>query len=91
MSSYIVHAIKGSSTRSPKVARGEIRISTTAPIYFTIGSEPTADRKCALLLPGTSKQIRIPTSCLSVAVMAVDQFGSVSIHEITGNKASCSA
>lgn len=90
MASYNIQA-DSTSKSTPKLQRGEIKIVTTVAVYFRIGNSPVADAKCAFIPAGESRQIRLPTNCLQVAVQAVNQFGGVSIIEVSKAKASCSA
>lgn len=90
MASYSLSA-GATSTATPKLQRGEIKIIAQVTVYFRIGNLPVADDKCAFIAAGTERQIRLPTNCLQVAVLAVDQPGSVTIVEVNKTRASCSS
>jgi len=90
MASYSLSATN-TSTATPKLQRGEIKIIADVTVYFRIGNNPVADNKCAFIPAGTERQIRLPTNCLQVAVLAVNNPGSVSIVEVSKTRASCSA
>lgn len=90
MASYNIQA-NSISQSTPKLQRGEIKISTEVAVYFRIGNDPIADNRCAFIPAGESRQIRLPTNCLQVAVQAVSAPGSVSVFEVSKAKASCSA
>ena len=90
MASYNIQASQHSQS-TPKLQRGEIKIIADVSVYFRIGNDPIADNRCAFIPAGESRQIRLPTNCLQVAVQAVNQQGSVTIVEVSKTKASCSA
>jgi hypothetical protein len=90
MASYNIQA-NSVSQSTPKLQRGEIKISTEVAVYFRIGNDPQADNRCAFIPAGETREIRLPTNCLQVAVLAVNTPGSVSIWEVSKAKASCSA
>jgi hypothetical protein len=90
MSSYNIRA-NSISQSTPKLQRGEIKIVAEVSVYFRIGNDPAADDKCAFVPAGESRQIRLPTNCLRVAVQAVNTAGSVTIVEVSKAKASCSS
>ena len=90
MASYNIQADTVSKS-TPRLQRGEIKIVAEVSVYFRIGNDPQADNRCAFIPAGTSRQIRIPTNCLQVAVRAVNQPGSVTIVEVSKTRASCSA
>jgi hypothetical protein len=90
MASYNIQA-DSISKSTPKLQRGEIKIVTTVAVYFRIGNDPIADNKCAFISAGESRQIRLPTNCLQVAVQAVNTPGGVTIVEVSKAKASCSS
>lgn len=80
------------SVQSPKLIKGLIRIYASVPVYWAIGENPVASRvNCALLSAGTSIELRLPVRCSSLAVLAVDQPGTVSIIELGITRPSCSA
>ncbi len=89
MASYTLQA-NSVSQSTPKLQRGEIKISAEVTVYFRIGNNPVADNRCAFISAGETRQIRLPTNCLQVAVLAVNTPGSVSIYEVSKAKASCS-
>mgnify|MGYP003351988998 FL=1 len=90
MASYSLPA-DNTSRSTPKLQRGEIRIEADVTVYFRIGNDPVANESCAFIPAGQARQIRLPTNCLQVAVLAANQHGSVSIIEINKTRASCSA
>ena len=90
MASYNIQADQVSKS-TPKLQRGSIKIIAEVSVYFRIGNDPVANSKCAFIPAGTSREIRLPTNCLQVAVQAVDQPGSVTILEVNKTRASCSA
>jgi hypothetical protein len=90
MASYNIQANQVSKS-TPKLQRGEIKITTEVSVYFRIGNNPQADNHCAFIAAGTSRQIRLPTNCLQVAVQAVNASGGVTIAEVSKAKASCSS
>lgn len=90
MASYSISANSVSQT-TPVLARGPVTITSDVNIYWRVGEDPIADSKCALVRAGTTLQIRIPVKCSKLAVLAVNSPGWVTIHEVNGVKASCSA
>lgn len=90
MASYNIQADTVSKS-TPKLQRGEIKIVAEVSVYFRIGNDPIADNKCAFVPAGESRQIRLPTNCLQVAVQAVNASGGVTIAEVSKAKASCSS
>lgn len=90
MASYNIQANQVSQS-TPKLQRGEIKIIAEVSVYFRIGNLPIADNKCAFVPAGKSRQIRLPTNCLQVAVQAVNTPGSVTVVEVSKAKASCSS
>lgn len=90
MASYNIQANQVSQL-TPKLQRGEIKIIAEVSVYFRIGNDPVADNKCAFVPAGESRQIRLPTNCLRVAVQAVNTAGSVTVVEVSKAKASCSS
>jgi|FreactcultuFSWF8_1027224.scaffolds.fasta_scaffold04227_2 hypothetical protein len=92
MASFSIQANNQQSQATPVLARGRVLIVTQSSIYFRVGSDdPQANNSCAFIPAGESRELRLPTQCLKIAVLAVDQPGNVSIVEINGTKASCSA
>lgn len=90
MASYSLSA-GAISTATPKLQRGDIKIIASVTVYFRIGNDPVADNKCAFIPAGTERQIRLPTNCLQVAVLAVEAQGSVTVVEVNKTRASCSS
>ena len=91
MASYILFA-GASSVHSPKLTKGRIRITATVPVYWVIGENPIAkSNTCALLSAGSSIELRLPVKCSSLAVLAVNEPGTVSILELGITRPSCSA
>jgi hypothetical protein len=88
MSSYTIQA-NSNSQSTPKLQRGSIKIYTEVSVYFRIGNDPVADSRCAFIPAGETREIRLPTNCLQVAVLAVNTVGGVSIYEVSKAKASC--
>ena len=88
MASYNIQANLVSQS-TPKLQRGEIKIIANVSVYFRIGDNPQADNRCAFIPAGTSRQIRLPTNCLRVAVQAVNSPGGVTIVEVSKAKSSC--
>ena len=78
------------SRSTPKLARGEIRITAEVPVYYRIGNDPVANDRCAFIAAGKTLTVRLPTSCLQLAVLAVNTPGGVTVAEVNGTKASCS-
>jgi hypothetical protein len=90
MASYSINA--GSVSQStPVLARGPVTITAQVSVFWRVGENPVADNKCALLRAGTSQELRIPVKCSRIAFLAVNTPGWVSVHEVNGTKASCSA
>lgn len=90
MASYSIQTSNISQT-TPVLARGRILIVAEQAVYFRIGSEnPQADKHCAFISAGGTREISLPTSCLKLAVLAVNTPGNVTVVEINGTKASCS-
>lgn len=89
MASYNIQSNKISQS-TPKLQRGEIKITATVSVYFRIGNDPVADNKCAFIPAGETRQIRLPTNCLQVAVLAVNTPGGVTVSEVSKVRASCS-
>lgn len=89
MASYNIQA-DNISRSTPKLQRGTIKIIAEVSVYFCIGNNPQAGSHCAFVPAGTSREIRLPTNCLQVAVQAVNISGGVTIVEVSKAKASCS-
>jgi hypothetical protein len=92
MSSYSLQATSQSSHTPNKLTRGPIRIWSAVPIYWVIGENPVAQANgCARLAAGQVLELRLPTSCARLAVLAVNEHGSVTVTEVSGGaRASCS-
>ena len=90
MASYSINANSVSQT-TPVLARGPVTIISEVSVYWRVGENPTADNKCALLRAGTRQEIRIPVKCSKIAFLAVREPGLVTVAEVNGVKASCSA
>ena len=90
MASYSILANNINQT-TPVLARGPITITSDVNIYWRVGENPVADNRCALVRAGTTQTLRIPVKCSKLAVLAVSTPGWVTVHEINGTKASCSA
>lgn len=91
MSSYSFIA-SNKNTQSPRLTKGQVRLSTSVNVYWAFGSDPVAGPGCAMLPAGQSIELRLPVNCIRLAVMAVQDPGRVSIIEIQGGaRASCSA
>jgi len=91
MASYSIQA-DNTSQATPKLIRGKVLIISQTSVYFKVGNDPVADPKtCALLPAGSTRELRLPTGCLQIAVLAVKDPGNVSIVEVNETKASCSA
>jgi hypothetical protein len=89
MASYNIQA-DSVSKHTPKLTRGEIKITAAVAVYYRIGSDgPTATNKCAFIPAGKTIQVRLPTNCLQVAVLAVNSPGSVTVAEVSKAKSSC--
>ena len=80
------------SQQTPVLKKGPITISSTVNVYFMIGSDAVANReKCAIIRAGESRRINLPTRCLRLAVLAVNEPGVVSVtEESEGVRARCS-
>lgn len=92
MSAYILQANNTNQT-TPVLRKGQVKISTTVAVYWTVGENPTAiPGKSALLRAGQTLDLRIPVKCSKIAVLAVKNTGSVVITEHPGGaSSSCSA
>lgn len=74
-----------------KLRKGLTRIHTSSTVYWTIGENPVANKNCAVLQAGASITLRIPVNCSKLAVLAVQEPGTVSVTELSGGaRASCS-
>ena len=90
MASYSINA-NSVSQSTPVLARGPVTITAQASVFWCVGENPVADDRCALLRAGASLQLRIPVKCSRIAFLAVKDPGWVTVHEVNGTKASCSA
>ena len=90
MASYSINANSVSQTTAV-LARGPIIITADVSVYWRVGENPVADTNCAFVPAGKNLKIRIPVKCSKIAVLAVNESGWVSIRELNGTKASCSA
>lgn len=92
MKSFTISANK-TNQQSEALPKGQIRIRSTVPVYYRIGSDPIVDKlNSAIIKPNTDVEIRIPVKCLKLAVVAVQDSGTVTVTEMTGGaRASCSA
>lgn len=92
MASYSLQASSTSVQTPNKLTRGPVRIWTSVAIYWVIGENPVAQAEgCARLAAGQTLELRLPTSCARLAVLAVDTPGSVTVTEVSGGaRASCS-
>jgi hypothetical protein len=92
MASYNLQASAQSTHTPSKLTRGRVRIWSTVPIYWVIGENPVARSSgCARLSAGQVLELRLPTSCARLAVLAVDKPGSVTVTEVPGGaSSSCS-
>jgi hypothetical protein len=80
-----------SSTTDATLPKSTVEVLATVPVYYMVGSDPTATPACAVLPANQTLSLRLPVKCLKIAVLAVDQPGYVSVVEINGTKHSCQA
>jgi hypothetical protein len=80
------------SQQSPKLKKGKVRIHASVNIYWVVGENPVANsRTCAVLRAGETLELRLPVKCSSIAVLAVDKPGAVTVVEHNGGaRSSCS-
>lgn len=90
MASYSISA-NSVSQSTPVLARGSITINAQVAVYWRVGEDPIADKTCAFVPAGKTLTLRIPVKCSKIAFLAVNKTGWVTVHEINGTKASCSA
>ena len=90
MASYSLQA-NDVSQSTPKLPKGTISMISDVPVFWIVGENPTATDKCALLLAHDVRILKLPVGCSRIAILAVDVPGPISISEINGTKASCSA
>jgi len=92
MASYSISADPTSSSTTPNtLPKSTVQVIATVPVYYMVGSDPTATSACALLPANQTLTLRLPVKCLKIAVLAVKDPGYVSIVEINGTKHSCQA
>jgi hypothetical protein len=93
MASYSIQINnQNSTTTETTLPRSTVQVSSTVPTYYVVGSDtPTATDRCAVIAAGQTLTLRLPVKCLRIAFLAVNQPGLVTIVEINGTKASCSA
>jgi hypothetical protein len=91
MAAYSLTATN-TSQQSPKLKKGTVRIYASVNIYWVVGENPTANNKnCAVLRAGETLELRLPVKCSSVAVLAVNEPGAVTVVEHNGGaRSSCS-
>jgi len=90
MASYSINA-NSVSQATPVLQKGPIRIEAIVSVYWTVGENPTATDKCALLRAGQTRDLRLPVKCSRVAVLAVNDPGYVTVSEQNGGaSSSCS-
>ena len=92
MASYSLQATSESTHTPNKLTKGPVRILATVPIYWVIGEHPIArSNGCAILAAGQVLELKLPTSCARLAVLAVNKHGSVAVTEVPGGaSSSCS-
>jgi hypothetical protein len=79
------------SQQSPKLKKGTVSIRTSVSIYWIVGEDPVANStNCAVLRAGETIELRLPVKCSCIAVLAVNEFGAVTIIEQSGGRSSCS-
>ena len=91
MASYSLTATDVSQ-QSPKLKKGIIQVYTSVDIYWVVGEDPVANKDCcAVLRAGKSIELRLPVKCSRIAVLAVREFGAVTVIENNGGaSSSCS-
>ena len=90
MASYSIQANDVSQT-TPVLQKGPIRIETAVSVYWTVGENPVATDRCALLMAGQSRELRLPVKCSRIAVLAVSDPGYFTVIEQSGGaSSSCS-
>lgn len=91
MTSFVINATNQSQA-TPVLRKGPIKIYATVPVYWRVGENPTANNNCALLKAGQSIDLILPVKCSKVAVLAVNNPGTVTVTETGGGaSSSCSA
>lgn len=79
------------SQSTPVLQKGPISIHTEVTVYWAVGENPVATDRCALLMAGQTRDLRLPVKCSRVAVLAVDGPGYVTVSEQSGGaSSSCS-
>ena len=92
MPAYTISADVTQSQQSPKLKRGKIKIFASVSVYWIIGENPVASSlRCAMLRAGESIELNLPVGCSRLAVLAVNDAGFVTVTEMNGIRASCSA
>jgi len=90
MATYSIQANNVSQT-TPVLQKGPIRIEAIVSVYWTVGENPTATDKCALLRAGQTRDLRLPVKCSRIAFLAVKEPGYVTVAEQNGGaSSSCS-
>jgi len=91
MASYSIQA-NDVSQSTLVLRKGPVTLHAGVSVYFKIASDPVADsQSCALLMAGQSRTVNLPVKCLKIAVLAVNDPGSVNIIEESGGaSSSCS-
>jgi hypothetical protein len=90
MASYSIQATSVSQ-QTPVLRKGPISIYASVAAYFVVGENPTVTPgKCALIPAGETRELNLPVKCSKIAILAVNEQGTVSIVERSaGVKASC--
>jgi hypothetical protein len=92
MSSYSIPVNNSTSnTTDSTLPKSTVQVIANVPVYYIVGSDPTATPACAVLPANQTLTLRLPVKCLKIAVLAVKDPGYVSIVEINGTKHSCLA
>lgn len=92
MASYSLHATSESTHTPNKLTKGLVRILASVPVYWVVGEHPIARSSgCAILAAGQVLELKLPTGCARLAVLAVNKPGSVTVTELPGGaSSSCS-
>ena len=92
MASYSIPVNNLTSSTTPNtLPKSTVQVIATVPVYYMVGSDPTATSTCAVLPANQTLSLRLPVKCVKIAVLAVKDPGYVSIVEINGTKHSCQA
>ena len=93
MTTYTIQANSQESQATPVLQRGEIILQTTVPIFYMIAEWPVAtSEKCAVLRAGETLKITLQTRCNRLAVLAVNNTGTVTVTEkLVKTRASCAS